>query len=40
VAAGALPAVDDFQQLGDLAQPQPDPLGALDERSRSTARWS
>jgi hypothetical protein len=31
VAAGALAPVDNLQQLGDLAQPQPDPLGALDE---------
>jgi hypothetical protein len=40
VAAAALTPVHDLQQLADLPQPQPDPLGALDERSRSTAAWS
>jgi hypothetical protein len=31
VPAGAQALVADGQQLGDLAQPQADPLGALDE---------
>lgn len=31
VPTGALATIDDLQQLADLAQPQPDPLGALDQ---------
>jgi len=37
VPAGAQALVADGQQLGDLAQPQAEPLGALMNRSRSTA---
>jgi hypothetical protein len=31
VAAGTLALVGDLEQLADLAQPQPGPLGALDQ---------
>ena len=38
VAAGALALVGDLEQLADLAQPQPGPLGALDQAQPADRR--
>jgi hypothetical protein len=41
VAAGALAAVGDLEQLADLPQAQPGPLGALDQPQPADRRaWS
>ena len=40
VPAGTLALVGDLEQLADVAQPQPGPLGPLISRSRPTAAWS